>query len=367
MENNQQPDITALIEYLRLQTQPESISNEFLAGLLAEINEQKVDKENGKGLSTEDFTPEMKELINQDWIGTQQQYNALLEYNTNKWYFITLDDEVVAVYRGEVLVAAIPNMVGEFTADSSVDDWYWYPNGVKTPIPVDPATCKFSYYWPGNLNTAAKLFVGLDTPANDYVAADCRLKRLERMPTITGKVGQASIYYMLSLPVLLEEVPVIDCRQIQNLYYMCVQNNIPTQWERIAFKNTEQTESWEMTFNIHPQRKLKIVTGLDASSLKTALYTPLSQNNGAARVEITNLGKAPAAANLDLRDKHWGDDTQVRHARKSLVDSLLTNSFDRAAAGYSACTIQISPEAYARLTSDEVAAITAKGFTLVTA
>lgn len=300
------------------------------------------------------------------WHGSQAQYNALASYDAERWYFIELDDEVVAIYRGDQLIHAIPNMVGEFTQDSTPDDWYWYPNGVKTPIPVDPATCKFSYYWPGKLNTASKLFVGLETPANDYVAADCRLKRLERMPTITGARGQASVYYMLSLPVLLEEVPVIDCRQIQNLYYICVQNNTPTQWERIAFKNTECIENWEMTFNLHPQRKLKIVTGLDASCLKAALNTPLSKNNGPARVEITNLGKAPAAANLDLRDRHWGDDTQVRHARKSLVDSLLTNSFDRTAAGYSACTIQLSAEAYGRLTSEEVAAITAKGFTLVT-
>ena len=300
------------------------------------------------------------------WHGTQAQYNALTSYDAERWYFIELDNEVVAIYRGEQLIHAVPNMVGEFTQDSSPDDWYWYPNGIKTAIPVDPATCKFAYYWPGELKNATKLFVGLDAPANDWRAADCRLKRLERMPTITGLRGVASVYYMLSLPVLLEQVPLIDCRDIQNLYYMCVQNNTPTQWERIAFKNSAGVESWEMTFNLHANHKLKIVTGLDASGLRRTISYPLDRTNGIPRVEITNLGKNPNAVNFDLRNKRWGDDTMVRGARQSLVDSLLTNSFNRAAAGYSALTVQLSAEAYARLTAAEVSAITAKGFTLVT-
>ena len=148
---------------------------------------------------------------------------------------------------------------------------------------------------------------------------------------------------------------------------MCIQNNTPTQFTRVAFKNTERVTEWRMIFNLHTQHKCKMVTGLDASSLVTCLYTPFSNNAGIPYIEIVNLGKAPGASNLDLRNKNWGDDTKVRHARKSLVDSLLTNSFDRAAAGYSACTIQLSAEAYARLTDAEVTAITAKGFTLVTA
>ena len=305
---------------------------------------------------------------NNAWHGTQAQYNALATKDANKMYVISdpfVEDEIVAVYLGSRLLWAVPNMVGEFTADSTVDDWYWYPNGVKTPIPVDPATCKFSYYWEGELKTATKLFVGLDVGANDYLAADCRLKRLERMPKITGVYSQASVYYLLSLPILLEQVPVIDCTRIQMLYYMCVQNTVPLQFERIAFKNTERTTNWEMIFNLNANNKLKMVTGLDASSLITAKEAALSLN-GAAYVEITNLGKAANGINFDFRNKNWGDDSKVRHARKSLVDSLLTNSFDRVAAGYSAATVRLSPEAYARLTSTEVSAITAKGFTLVT-
>lgn len=51
-------------------------------------------------------------------------------------------------------------------------------------------------------------------------------------------------------------------------------------------------------------------------------------------------------------------------ARAALVDTLLTNSFDRATAGYDPMTVTLHADAKARLTTDEIAAITAKGFTI---
>ena len=58
----------------------------------------------------------------------------------------------------------------------------------------------------------------------------------------------------------------------------------------------------------------------------------------------------------------WGQGSAK--ARQSLVDSLLTYSFDRAAAGYAALTITLPAASLALLTDAEKAAITAKGFTL---
>lgn len=58
----------------------------------------------------------------------------------------------------------------------------------------------------------------------------------------------------------------------------------------------------------------------------------------------------------------WGSGSEEN--RQSLVDSLLTYSFDRAAAGYAELALQLEPEVLARLTDEEIAAITAKGYTL---
>ena len=61
----------------------------------------------------------------------------------------------------------------------------------------------------------------------------------------------------------------------------------------------------------------------------------------------------------------WGvDDETTTDARQSLVDSLLTYSFDRATAGYSTCTISLHNTQKALLTEDEIAQITSKGYTI---
>lgn len=61
----------------------------------------------------------------------------------------------------------------------------------------------------------------------------------------------------------------------------------------------------------------------------------------------------------------WGvNNAAIIDAKQSLIDSLITYSFDRAAAGYSTCTIKLAPATKALLTEEEIAQITAKGFTI---
>lgn len=61
----------------------------------------------------------------------------------------------------------------------------------------------------------------------------------------------------------------------------------------------------------------------------------------------------------------WGiNDDYNPDARQSLIDSLITYSFDRTAAGFSPITITLHANVKALLTEDEIAQITAKGFTI---
>ena len=63
--------------------------------------------------------------------------------------------------------------------------------------------------------------------------------------------------------------------------------------------------------------------------------------------------------------KNWGVNTdEIPDARQSVIDSLITYSFDRASAGYPTCTITLSDNTKALLTEDEKAQIEAKGFTI---
>ena len=86
---------------------------------------------------------------------------------------------------------------------------------------------------------------------------------------------------------------------------------------------------------------------------------------------IKNLGKTGTTFNFNNNNlQNWGDESDTTTyplsvgARQSLVDSLLTYSFDRAANGLSNCTIQLHPNVKARLTADEITAIQNKGYTI---
>lgn len=65
---------------------------------------------------------------------------------------------------------------------------------------------------------------------------------------------------------------------------------------------------------------------------------------------------------------NWGIEDETvplsAGARQSLIDTLITYSYDRATAGYSACSVKLSDNTKALLTEDEIAQMTAKGYTL---
>ena len=282
-----------------------------------------------------------------DWRGTQAEYDALTARDAGRWYMVQdASGAVVAVYRGDALISAEPNCVGEFAADSLPDDWYWWPNGVKTPLPVDPATCRFSFYYPTAITGALRFYDSADPKSS-------RLISLERIPTLGSKL---SLDYMPDCKVM----PTFDCPAMESLTYVLIGCTwAPT---RLHFKNTDKVKALEMMLNIQIGQ-LKILTGFDCSALYKTSGQPFSVN-GAAYMPLTNIGKAQAAATLDLQNKNWGDDTIVAGARQTLVDSLLTYSYDRVAAGYGTTTLRLSSQAFARLTAEEDAAITAKGYTI---
>lgn len=82
---------------------------------------------------------------------------------------------------------------------------------------------------------------------------------------------------------------------------------------------------------------------------------------------IKNLGKSEMKSgttthSLCPNSNNWGAGSEEN--RKSLLDSLLTYSYDRAANNKSNMTITIGSKNLARLTTEEIAAVTAKGYTL---
>lgn len=79
-------------------------------------------------------------------------------------------------------------------------------------------------------------------------------------------------------------------------------------------------------------------------------------------VMLYNLGMSSSANNeFDLSClMDWGDGGSANH--QSLIDSLYTNAFDRATAGYVTRKIYLHPYVYARLSEQEIDNIESKGY-----
>lgn len=109
--------------------------------------------------------------------------------------------------------------------------------------------------------------------------------------------------------------------------------------------------------------KLKRIYCTINMSLCGSCKEMISGCSSLVNMTLENLGAGRANTTIDLSGAPlWGDGSDEN--RQSLVDSLLTYSYNRNAAVIDTATIKLSPTTLARLTTDEVAAITAKGYTL---
>lgn len=89
-------------------------------------------------------------------------------------------------------------------------------------------------------------------------------------------------------------------------------------------------------------------------------------NYSIRKAVFKDIGYQSAAVQFNTeRIENWGvNSDEIPDARQSVIDSLITYSFDRLSSGYPTCTITLAANTKALLTDDEKAQIEAKGFTL---
>lgn len=396
MDNISKSDLTQLINSIKLATQTGSVTTTLVAKVLEGLLSGKQDIVEGKGLSANDYTDEEKQKLADiatnankyehpdthpasmitpdathcfltevqrqalttaidDWSGTQAEYDAMTTH-PRRWYLIKEGSKVVALYLGDTLVCSVPkepNLVGEFTADSLPEDWYWWPNGVKTALPVDPVTKRFEAYWPEVLESGDYLFSG-GADDSEFV---CRIKALYKMPLpkVVGGLYRKMPY--------CETVPVLDCGQIApvfNVYYSVAYVMLKTPLvKELHFANTGNVTTFEMVINSDSEVS---VDGIDFSLAEAIKGVPFGLK--APRISGINLGKRQDLASANLYSENWGNDAKARGARQSVIDTLITNSYDRAAAGWASVTLMLSTYTHSLLTDAERTAITAKGYTI---
>ena len=148
--------------------------------------------------------------------------------------------------------------------------------------------------------------------------------------------------YMLQNCSSLTTVPELDTRNVRNFNYMIANCYSLTTIEGISFKSFADSTM-----------KNNYICGITTStSIRKAVFKDIGYQSTAVQFNTSKI-------------TNWGvNSDEIPDARQSLIDSLITYSFDRASAGYPTCTITLSDNTKSLLTDDEKAQITAKGFTI---
>lgn len=97
------------------------------------------------------------------------------------------------------------------------------------------------------------------------------------------------------------------------------------------------------------------------------MYDGSPYNNSKLRVlEANNLGCGINNSGYDVSntDVLGVNNDTYPNARQILTSTFVTNSFDRAAAGYNTCTLRFSSTVKSLFTEEEIAQITSKGYTI---
>ena len=137
-------------------------------------------------------------------------------------------------------------------------------------------------------------------------------------------------------------IPAFDTSNVHNFYSMLQGCSSLTTIEGISFKSF-----------VDSTMKSNYIAGITGSrSIRKAVFKDIGYQSTAVQFNTSKI-------------ENWGVNTdEIPDARQSLIDSLITYSFDRASAGYPTCTITLSDNTKALLTSDEISQINAKGFTI---
>lgn len=192
-----------------------------------------------------------------------------------------------------------------------------------------------------------------------------------------------------------------DTSNVTNMRYMFNNCNNLTSVDVSSFNTSKVTNMGDMFYNCYNLTSLDI-RNWDTSNVTTydeSIYTIFSNCKLLAKVDgfldlrkVTKLGYSNNYAfpdcsylrklefrNLGMQSnctkvffvggsngmQLWGENSNdIPDARESMINTLITYSFDRASAGYSNCTITMHSNAKARLTEEEIAQITSKGYTI---
>ena len=161
----------------------------------------------------------------------------------------------------------------------------------------------------------------------------------------------------------IKSIPSLNVENVESMYYTFYSN---LKLEYIGDLNTVKCTDFTATFQY--VENIKRIEGLSFKSITSYNKTMFGYGNQTKLryAVFKDIGTHTDITSFDFSNlRVWGiDSTEIPDARQSLIDSLITYSFDRASNGYSTCTITLYADTKSVLTEEEIAAITAKGYTI---
>ena len=197
-------------------------------------------------------------------------------------------------------------------------------------------------------------------------------KGLNFKPTANSFYGCSSL---LGIP---DDIPFADITTVANMFYEC--NNMKAlvinapnakslnsmcrgcrNLTKLIITHSPQATHFTQAF--HSCVILCYLSSLDFSSATN--MSAMINGSPLNYLLIENIGKSTLATYDFSGASVWGvANDEIPDARQSLIDSLITYSYDRASNGMATATIKLSATTKALLTEEEIAQITNKGFTI---
>ena len=278
---------------------------------------------------SDEFSAELIENMNADIAYSKTLYDAWNPSNTDA-YRLYADDKKL-VYAPNIDTSNVTSMRDMFSRCNSLQTVTLFNTS-------NVISMNNMFYYCTSLQTVP-LFNTSNVTSMDYMFYYCT--SLQTVPLFnTSNVTRMD--NMFTNCDSITTIPAFDTSNVNNFYGMLQGCSRLTTIECISFKSFADSTM-----------KNNYIVGITGSrSIRKAVFKDIGYQSTAVQFNTSKI-------------EFWGvNEDDIPDARQSLIDSLITYSFDRASAGYPTCTITLSDTTKALLTSDEISQINAKGFTI---
>ena len=300
-----------------------------------------------------ELSAEVNSKMNDDVLYSKKLYDAWNPSNTSASYLYSGDTNIV--YAPAIDTSNLTTMYRMFSGCTSLQIVPNYNTSNVTNIEGMFQNC-----------TSLTSVPAIDTSkVTDMYSMFSNCSSITTVPLFDTR-NVTNMPYMFSNCSSITTVPAFNTSNVNDMHYMF--NNC-TSLTTVPEMDTSNVNNFDGMF--YSCDSLTTIEGISfksfsASTMSQYYLCGFSFNSSIRKAVFKDIGYQSNAKQFNTeRITNWGvNSDEIPDARQSVIDSLITYSFDRASAGYPTCTITLSSTTKALLTDDEKAQIEAKGFTI---